>query len=229
MNRRTLLLGTAGAALVAAAGGWISNQTRFVRPAAAEDTGTTPAQTPPPAAGAAPEIVPDIPLGSPDAKVTMIEYGSFTCPHCADFHNEVFGQLKKDYIDTGKVRFIFREVYFDKFGLWAGMVAQCGGALKYYGIVDMIYTEQRDWFGDGKAQTISDNLRKIGLRAGLTKEQLDACMNDQAHAQAMVATYQKHATDDSIDATPSFVINGQKYSNMSYADMKKILDEKLAG
>lgn len=219
MNRRSLLLGTAGAAIVAALGGWIAdatgtNQTRFVVPAAADD---------------APEVLPDIPLGSPDAKVTMIEYGSFTCPHCRDFHNEVFVQLKKDYIDTGKVKFIFREVYFDKYGLWAGMVAQCGGALKYYGIVDMIYDTQLEWFGDGKDQTIADNLRKIGLKAGLTKDQLDACMNDQKHAQAMVATYQKNATADGIDATPSFMINGQKYSNMSYADMKKILDEKLAG
>ena len=219
MNRRTLLLGTVGAVAVVSTGGWIAQiagapQTHFITPAAAQD---------------APEIIPDIPMGSPDAKVTIIEYGSFTCPHCAEFHNTVFGQLKKDYIDTGKVRFILREVYFDKFGLWAAMVAQCGGAPRYYGIVDMIYEGQRDWFGDGQDQTVADNLRKIGLKAGLSQEQLDACLNDQKKAQAMVATYQKHATEDGIDATPSFVINGQKYSNMSYADFKKILDEKLAG
>lgn len=219
MNRRTLLLGTVGAVAVVSSGDWIARvaglpQTRFVAPAAAQD---------------APEILPDIPMGSPDAKVTIIEYGSFTCPHCADFHKTVFGQIRKDYIDTGKVRFIFREVYFDKFGLWAGMMAQCGGAPRYYGIVDMIYDEQRDWFGDGADQTIADNLRKIGLKAGLSQEQLDACLNDQKKAQAMVATYQKHATDDAIDATPSFIINGQKYSNMSYDDFRKIIDAKLAG
>lgn len=223
MNRRSLLVGTAGAALLAVTGGWLASragfgQTGFVLPASAED-----------AAKPAPEIVPDIPLGSPDAKVTMYEYGSFTCPHCRDFHNEVFVQLKKDYIDTGKVKFIFREVYFDKFGLWAGMVAQCGGAPKYYGIVDMLYEEQKDWIGDGQVQTIADNLRKIGLKAGLSSDQISACLNDKSHAEAMVATYQKHATDDNIDATPTFIINGEKYSNMSYEDMKKILDAKLAG
>ncbi|WP_420343075.1 DsbA family protein [Paenirhodobacter sp.] len=219
MTRRSLLLGIAGAAIVAVTGGWITSrggsaQTGFVTPAAAQD---------------AAEILPDTPLGNADAKVTMIEYASFTCPHCANFHETVWPSLKKDYIDTGKIKFILREVYFDKFGLWAGMVAQCGGAPKYYGIADMLFDGQKDWIGDGTETTIADNLRKIGLKAGLTKEQLETCMNDQKHAQAMVATFQKNAQADQIDGTPSFVINGQKYSNMSYEDLKKILDEKLAG
>lgn len=218
MTRRSLLLGIAGAAIVAVTGGWITSrgngQTGFVTPAAAED---------------AAEILPDIPLGKEDAPVTVIEYASYTCPHCANFHATVFPQLKKDYIDTGKVKFILREVYFDKYGLWAGMVAQCGGAPKYYGISDMLFDGQKDWIGDGKDATIADNLRKIGLKAGLTGEQIETCLNDQKHAQAMVATFQKNAQADAVDATPTFVINGQKYSNMSYDDLKKILDEKLAG
>lgn len=221
MNRRTLLLGLSGAAVIAVAGGWIATrqgagQTGFDVPAMAEDA---------PAA----DLLPDLPLGSPDAPVTLIEYASYTCPHCAHFHDEVFGALKRDYIDTGKVKFIHREVYFDKFGLWAGLIAQCGGTMKYYGIVDMIYGTQKDWIGDGKEQTISDNLRKIGLKAGLTNEQLDTCLKDQARAEAMVTTFQKHATDDQIEGTPTLIINGEKYSNMSYEELKKILDAKLAG
>lgn len=175
------------------------------------------------------EAVTDMALGQVDAPVTLVEYASFTCPHCATFHDRVFGQLKADYIDTGKVRFVYREVYFDKFGLWAAMVARCGGEMRYFGMVDMIYDTQRDWIGDGNDATVAENLRKIGLKAGLSREQVDACLNDGATAEAMVANFQKNATADGIDATPTLVIDGQKHSNMSYEELKAILDEKLAG
>ncbi|MFT3689839.1 DsbA family protein [Paenirhodobacter sp.] len=206
MIRRSLLLGLA---LAAVTSGWLPGTAARADEAA--------------------EILPDIPLGKEDAPVTVIEYASYTCPHCADFHDGVFPDLKRDYIDTGKVKFILREVYFDKYGLWAGMVAQCGGAPKYYGIAGMLFNGQRDWIGDGKDATIAANLRKIGLKAGLTGDQIETCLNDQKHAQAMVASFQKNAQADGIDATPSFVIDGKKYGNMSYADFKKLLDEKLGG
>lgn len=173
------------------------------------------------------ETLPDIVMGQADAPVTLIEYASYTCPHCASFHDEVFDRLKADYVDTGKVRFIHREVYFDKFGLWAGMIASCGGAPKYYAISGMLYDAQRDWIGDGQEATIAANLRKIGLKAGLSQDQLDACLNDQDMARKMVATYQKNATADDVNSTPTLVINGTKHSNMSYADLKAILDEEL--
>lgn len=225
MNRRSLLLGTAGAAVIAATGGWIAPrltgartgaQTGFVTPAMAQEPAAT-------------DILPDVPLGREDAPITLIEYASFTCPHCANFHDTVFAKLKAEYIDTGKVKFILREVYFDKYGLWAGMIAQCGGAPKYYGISDLLFSGQKDWIGNGQDATIAANLRKIGLKAGLTAEQVEACMNDQARAQKMVQTFQKNATADAIDATPTLVINGEKHQNMSYEDLKKILDAKLAG
>ena len=107
------------------------------------------------------------------------------------------------------------------------MIAQCGGAPKYYALSGMIYASQNDWIGDGKESTIGANLRKIGLKAGLSQDQIDACLNDQARAEAMVATYQKNATADQITATPSLVIDGKKYSNMTYAELKAILDAKL--
>ncbi len=84
------------------------------------------------------QAIADMTLGSPDAKVTLMEYASFTCPHCANFHNSVFKGLKTDYIDTGKVHFIYREVFFDRYGLWAAMVARCGGAMKYFGITEIL-------------------------------------------------------------------------------------------
>lgn len=218
MNRRTLLLGVAAAALLAA-GGWTA-----LRNGSGESVLASPAE----AAGSG-AILPDIAIGSADAPITLIEYASYTCSHCAHFHEEVFKPLKRDYIDTGKVRFILREVYFDKYGLWGGQIAQCGGDLKYYGIAGLLFSEQANWIGDGKEPTIAENLRKIGLKAGLTKDQIDACLNDTARAEAMVATYQHNANADGIEGTPSLVINGEKFSNMGYDALKKILDAKLGG
>ena len=172
-------------------------------------------------------IVQEMSLGDPQAKVTMIEYASFTCPHCARFHEEVMPKLKKDYIDTGKVHFIFREVYFDRYGLWAGLVARCGGPLRYFAIVDRIFKTQREWTKGENASELVGNLRRIGKANGLTDEQLDACLSDGEKAQAMVALFQQNMEKDNIEGTPSFVINGRKYSNMSYEDMKAILDGLL--
>lgn len=187
-------------------------------------TPTAPAETP-----AATEELADFVWGSPDAPVTLVEYASFTCPHCADFHDRIWEPLKTEYIDTGKVKLVHREIYFDKFGLWAGMVAQCGGTMKYFPIADMIYEGQRDWIGDGQDTTVSANLRKIGLKAGLSEAQVDACMNDTALAEKMVAKFQKTAGEDAVDSTPTLFINGEKHSNMSWDDLKAVLDEKLGG
>ena len=169
----------------------------------------------------------DIALGSEDAPVTMVEYASFTCPHCASFHKDVFGDLKADYIDTGKVRFIYREVFFDRYGLWAAMVARCGGQDKYFGISDILYEEQREWLNAESPKDIADNLRTIGKRAGIPDAELEACLSDADQAQAMVARYQLQSEEDGITSTPSFIIDGDKYNNMSYDDLRAVLDEKL--
>lgn len=176
------------------------------------------------------EVAPvsDIVLGDENAPVTIVEYASFTCPHCANFHDTVFKELKKNYIDTGKVKFIHREVYFDRFGLWAGMIARCGGDTRYSGLISMIYAGQKTWIGDGDPGLILDNLRKIGRTAGMTDDQMDACLQDEEMAQSMVAAYQKNATADEINSTPTLVIDGEKHSNLSYEDLAKLIDEKLA-
>jgi len=168
-------------------------------------------------------------LGAEDAPVTMIEYASFTCPHCQSFHENAFPSLKAEYIDAGKLRFIYREVYFDRYGLWAGMVARCGGPEKYFAIVDILYERQREWLASSDPAEIADNLRTIGRVAGLSEDALEACLADGDLAQEMVAVYQKNALADDINSTPSFVIDGQKYQNMNYADMSAIIDARLGG
>jgi len=177
---------------------------------------------------AAPVEIADFSIGSADAKVQITEYASFTCPHCANFHATVWPQLKADYIDTGKVRFTYREVYFDRYGLWAAMVARCGGEMRYFGIVDMLFDQQKEWAGSDDPNVVVGNLRTIGKAAGLDDASLDACFKDGAKAEAMVAHFEKNMEADGIEGTPSFIINGEKHSNMSYDDMKGIIDAKLA-
>ncbi len=162
--------------------------------------------------------------GDVNAPVEIIEYASFTCPHCARFSNEVLPQIEENYIKTGKVKLVYRDVYFDKYGMWAAMVARCSPE-KFFGISDMIYKTQGDWVKSGSDQGIADSLRKIGLMAGIGKDQLDACMNDSAKLKALVGWYQENATRDNITSTPSFLIDGKSYSNMSYDDFAKVLDE----
>lgn len=168
-------------------------------------------------------------MGAEDAPVTMIEYASFTCPHCANFHRDVLKQIKKDYVDTGKVKFIYREVYFDRYGLWASMVARCAGPDKFFGITDLIYDGQSEWTRAGGAPEIIDELRKIGRLAGLENETLEACLQDGAKAQTLVSWYQENATEHEIESTPSFIVNGTKVENQSYDSFKALLDEELNG
>ncbi|MBP9181494.1 MAG: DsbA family protein [Fuscovulum sp.] len=179
-------------------------------------------------AAAAPEIK-DFSLGSPDAKVKIVEYASFTCPHCAAFHADVFKQLKADYIDTGKVHFTLREVYFDRYGLWAAMMARCGGDLKYFPITDILFGTQSEWAATDDPTVAVANIRTIGLSAGMTAEQLDACMQDAATAEGLVKRFEENMKADGVEGTPTLFINGEKHPNMSYDDLKALVDAALAG
>ena len=172
-----------------------------------------------------PEVI-EMTRGNPDAPVTMIEYASFTCPHCRNFHLNVYPSLNADYIEPGRINFVYREVYFDRYGLWAGMMARCGGPLRYFGIVDLIYQQQTEWT-QGSPAEVAENLRRIGRTAGLTNEQLDACMTDAAMAQALIATYEANIAVHEIPGTPAFVINDDLHGNMNYADLQQRLDSAL--
>lgn len=230
MKRRTLLL--TGAAALSAVGGYGLYSTlgggsaslpgsSLILPVAAQ------AQS-----GGAGDIdlsrVEELVLGNPDAAVTVMEFASYTCPHCANFHTGVFQQLKDAYIDPGLIRFVYREVYFDAYGLWAALVARCGGQMRYFGISDMLYTEQRDWAHGANAGEVADNLRRIGRRAGLTDAQLDTCLADRDLAMAMMQVYQTGMEEHAIAGTPSFVINGQTYSNMGFDEFQRVLDPLLS-
>jgi protein-disulfide isomerase len=167
--------------------------------------------------------------GSETAPVTLIEYASYTCPHCANFHEGPYKQLKTDFIDTGKVKFVYREVYFDRYGLWASMIARCKGPEKFFGITDLIFKGQSEWTRAGGATEIVDELRKIGRLAGIDKDELEACLMDANRAQTLVTWYQENATKDGVESTPSFILNGKKVENQPYADLKKLIEAELEG
>ena len=126
------------------------------------------------------------------------------------------------------MRFVYREVYFDRYGLWAALLARCGGEERYFGLVDLIYENQSEWIADNAAAT-AENLRRLGRTAGLGNDQIDACLQDADTAQALVALYQENAKADGIRSTPSFVIDGELYSNMPYGELSEILDDELGG
>lgn len=175
------------------------------------------------------EPLPDPFLGNEDAEVTVIEYASLTCPHCASFHTSVYPQLKENFIDTGKIKFVMREVYFDKFGLWAGMLARCGDEARYFPFVDMLFKNQSAWLRAGDEQAVVAALFKLGRQSGLTDDEMTACVQDGEMAKALVADYQLKAGQDNVRATPSFVIDGELQSNMSYEAFEELLNDKLGG
>lgn len=171
----------------------------------------------------------DFSLGAPDAPVKIVEYASFTCPHCADFHANVFKSLKAEYIDTGLVQFTLREVYFDRYGLWAAMVARCGGEERYFGIHDMIFDKQREWAASEDPTVVVNNLKEIGLSAGLDPKILEACLNDQANAEALIKQFEANMAADGVKGTPTILVNGEVHSNMPWSELKSLIDAKLAG
>ncbi|MFG5384901.1 DsbA family protein [Yoonia sp. R2-816] len=220
MERRTLLA-AGGGALLALGGGYL-----LTRPD--EQTGLLPgAANAQEASGDLPEVV-EMVKGNPDAAVEVIEYASFTCPHCATFHANQYQALQANYIDTGKIKFVYREVYFDRPGLWASMIARCPGDTDFFfNMSALLYEKQREWLASGDPATIVQDLRTLAKTAGLDDATLDACLSDGPKAESLFTWYQENAERDGINSTPSFIIDGQKYSNMAYDEFAATLDGKL--
>ncbi|MEL7461715.1 MAG: DsbA family protein [Pseudomonadota bacterium] len=174
-------------------------------------------------------MVVEMTLGNPDASVTVIEYASYSCPFCGSFHAGPFKDLKADYIDTGKIHFIYREVFFDGDlpALWAGMVARCAGPERFFGVIDEIYRNRTAWSGAPTAADSAAALRRIGLTAGIAPDDLEACLADGDMARAMAAVDEMNRAEHGIRSTPSFVINGTTYSNMEYAEFARLIDAEL--
>lgn len=178
----------------------------------------------------------DVVLGQADAPVTIIEYASLTCPHCANFHEVTYPEIKAKYIDTGKAKLILREVYFDQFGLWAAMTARCGGEMSYYRMVNSFLGKQKTWYLDHvraynqtkNAGPIIEEIMKIGRLAGLSNERMNSCLNDQALLERMVTDFQTTSAEDNVTGTPTFFINGDLLKGeSSVSAMSAAIDKHL--
>jgi protein-disulfide isomerase len=157
---------------------------------------------------AKPVSLPDMAIGSADAAVTITEFASMTCPHCAAFNAEVFPKIKAAYVDTGKVRYIFREFPLDIKAAAGSMLARYiakDDSGKYFAVIDLLFKQQNDWVMKNTTETLT----RIGKQAGLSQQQVEDCLKDQALLDKIAAD-QKYAADVlKVNSTPTFFINGE--------------------
>ena len=152
--------------------------------------------------------LPDLALGADDAKVTVVEYASMTCGHCAHFTTDVFPEFKKKYVDTGKVRYVFREFPLDNLAAAASMLARCTGTEKAFPLSEVLFVSQKQWaFGEGNPVP---RLFEIAKQAGFTQESFDKCLTDQKLLDDITAGRTRAADVFGVSATPTFFINGKK-------------------
>ncbi|MER8798001.1 DsbA family protein [Mesorhizobium sp. M0984] len=237
LSRRNLLTSLAAipavALLAACSDSGEKAEAQDVKPAAPE-----PAKPAAPAAAAAPEAqgtvdmaallkpgaLPDMQLGKDDAKVTIVEYASMTCPHCAHFAETTFPELKTKYIDTGKARYILREFPFDPSAEAGFMLARCSKG-NYFPMVDVLFRQQANWVG---VNNTKDALLQIAKLAGFTQESFEACLTDQKLLDDVRSVQKRGADEFKVDSTPTFFINGKTYKGaMSIAEMSAIIDPLL--
>src|ERR1700761_6582376 len=176
---------------------------------------------------AKPVSLPDMAIGPADASVTITEYASMTCPHCAAFNAEVFPKIKAAYVDTGKVRYIFREFPLDIKAAAGSMLARCiakDDSGKYFAVIDMLFKQQNDWVMKNTTETLT----RIGKQAGLTQQQVETCLKDQSLLDKIAAD-QKYASDVlKVNSTPTFFVNGEMLKGeTSFEEFSKHIDPLL--
>ncbi len=194
-------------------------------PAAEEATRVAEAQTDDATTAQESQQLEDIVLGDPDAPVTVIEYASMTCPHCASFHTDTLPQLKEQYIDTGKVKFILREFPLDNLAAAASLLARCVEQDKYYDFVDVLFEKQSQW---ANADDPLQELRQISKLAGFTEARFNSCLRDQEKLDYIQQVRDTGNQKYDIRSTPTLIINGQKLEgNQSISALQQVIDPML--
>ncbi len=219
LTKRRLLGGTAAAAFVAAFARFADAQeaAKAELPKADGDVDMSAVLKPGP--------LPELALGKDDAKVTIVEYMSMTCPHCAHFATTTFGEIKKKYIDTGKVRFIIREFPFDPRAAAAFMLARCAPPEQYFPMIEMLFKQQPTWAAaeDGRAA-----LLQMSKLAGFTEESFKECLTNQKLLDDVNSVRERGTKEFGVNATPTFLINGKRYAgDMSVDTMSALIDSLL--
>jgi protein-disulfide isomerase len=176
---------------------------------------------------AKPQSLPDMALGPANASVTITEYASMTCPHCANFNEAVFPKIKSAYIDSGKVRYVFREFPLDIKAAAGSMLARCiakDDAPKYFAVIDLLFRQQNEWVTKNTTETLT----RIGKQAGLSQQQVEDCLKDQALLDKIAAD-QKFANEVlKVNSTPTFFVNGEMLKGeTSFDEFSKRIDSLL--
>ncbi|MCV6545905.1 MAG: DsbA family protein [Cohaesibacter sp.] len=165
--------------------------------------------------------LPDKVQGSADAPVTMVEYSSLTCPHCAAFHNGAYKELKTKYIDSGKIRYITREFPLDPLAAGGAMLARCAPNDNFHAMNDLLFETQRTW---ATSPNPVDALLKLAKQVGFTQDGFTKCLQDQKLLDNIRTVSQRGSEKFGIDSTPSFIINGELHRGaLSIADIDKIV------
>lgn len=201
ISRRKILLSTA-AAIAAGTGAYVfgtSDQIDLVSKAQAQNLSDIMEAGP----------LGDVFLGNEDAPVTIIEYASMTCPHCANFHETILPAIKENYIDTGKARLIFREFPLDPRAYAASMLARCAEKDFFFPMIDVLFKQQSVW---ARAEDPRPPLLNVAKMAGFTQESFETCLKNQELLDNVNSTRKKAAEVYGVSGTPSFFINGEKYS-----------------
>lgn len=167
----------------------------------------------------------DMVLGSADAKVTMVEYASLTCPHCANFHVSTLPALKSEYIDKGLVKLVYRDFPLDGLALRAAMMAQCAGPDRYFGYLELLFGRQVQW---ATAKDPLEGLAAIGKIGGMTDDQFKTCLTDKTVEQKVLSSALEGEKTYAVRATPTIFIDGLRYSGMSIEQLRGILDPIIA-
>ena len=175
-----------------------------VEPAAAESAAPVASSAPPGETVQATAF--DRPIGDPDAPITIIEYASFTCVHCGTFHNEIWPDLKAQYVDTGQVYFLFRDFPLNGLALSASLLTHCVPEDAYHGTVTELFRSQEEWMG---SEDPMSRLLAIGVFAGASEAELEACMADRSLAENIIAVRLEGEAAYEVSGTPTFVINGE--------------------
>ncbi|NUS69114.1 MAG: DsbA family protein [Ensifer adhaerens] len=172
-----------------------------------------------------PGALPEMAIGDANAPVTIVEYMSMTCPHCAAFHNNTFEAIKTKYVDSGKVRFVLREFPFDPRAAAAFMLARCAPEGQYFPMISMLFKQQQQW---AAAQNGRDALLQMSKLAGFTQESFEACLTNQKLLDDVNTVMQRGAKEFGVQSTPTFFVNGEHYSgDMSVDVMSALIDSKL--
>ena len=177
-----------------------------------------------------PGPMPDLAIGSPDAPVTIVEYASLTCPACASFHTKVLPALKEKYIDTGKVRLVFREFVLNEKDARAAMMARCAGGEKSLPLVSALFAKQEEWAAAANSNEFFGKLFALGQQAGFTRQTFSKCQQDEKLLKKLVALRDRGA-QFGVDKTPTFFVNGTMLdaANATIEDFDKALEPLLKG